>query len=67
MRLSLVVPCFNEEASVERLHEAVTAAVAELTDVDFEVVYVDDGSSRRHPRGAARARRRRRRVRYTSR
>ncbi|MEU2664271.1 glycosyltransferase family 2 protein [Micromonospora sp. NBC_01740] len=45
VRLSLVVPCFNEEASVERLHTAVTAAVAELTDVDIEVVYVDDGSS----------------------
>ena len=33
MRLSVVVPCFNEEASVERLHTAVTAALAELTDV----------------------------------
>ncbi|SCL71885.1 Glycosyltransferase involved in cell wall bisynthesis [Micromonospora citrea] len=43
--LSLVVPCFNEEASVERLHAAVTAAVAELSDVEIEVVYVDDGSS----------------------
>lgn len=45
MRLSVVVPCFNEEASVERLHTAVTAAVAELSDVEIEVVYVDDGSS----------------------
>ncbi|MFF5182006.1 glycosyltransferase family 2 protein [Micromonospora sp. NPDC000316] len=44
LRLSIVVPCFNEEASVERLHESVTAALAELTDVDIEVVYVDDGS-----------------------
>ncbi|MEV4463958.1 glycosyltransferase family 2 protein [Micromonospora echinofusca] len=45
VRLSVVVPCFNEEASVERLHAAVNAAVAELTDVEIEVVYVDDGSS----------------------
>ncbi|MCI4061300.1 glycosyltransferase family 2 protein [Micromonospora sp. R77] len=44
MRLSVVVPCFNEEASVERLHETVSAALAELPDVDVEVVYVDDGS-----------------------
>ncbi|PSK67144.1 putative glycosyltransferase CsbB [Micromonospora sp. MH33] len=45
MRLSVVVPCFNEEASVEGLHRAVTAALAELSDVDVEVVYVDDGSA----------------------
>ncbi|RKN45385.1 glycosyltransferase [Micromonospora endolithica] len=44
MRLSLVVPCFNEEDSVERLHAAVTAACAELSDVEVEIVYVDDGS-----------------------
>ncbi|WFE34637.1 glycosyltransferase family 2 protein [Micromonospora sp. WMMD975] len=45
MRLSLVVPCFNEEASVERLHETVHAALAGLADVEVEVVYVDDGST----------------------
>jgi glycosyltransferase involved in cell wall biosynthesis len=44
VRLSVVVPCFNEEASVERLHAAVTEALAELPDVEVEVVYVDDGS-----------------------
>ncbi|WLS43496.1 glycosyltransferase family 2 protein [Micromonospora profundi] len=44
MRLSVVVPCFNEEESVERLHESVTAALADLSDVEIEVVYVDDGS-----------------------
>ncbi|MFD6611708.1 glycosyltransferase family 2 protein [Micromonospora chalcea] len=44
MRLSVVVPCFNEEESVERLHEMLSTALAELPDVDVEVVYVDDGS-----------------------
>jgi glycosyltransferase involved in cell wall biosynthesis len=43
MRLSVVVPCFNEEASVERLHAAVTAATAALT-AEIEIVFVDDGS-----------------------
>lgn len=44
MRLSVVVPCFNEEASVDRLHSAVTLAVESLT-ADVEIVFVDDGSS----------------------
>ncbi|MCW6008802.1 glycosyltransferase family 2 protein [Micromonospora sp. CPCC 205371] len=43
MRLSVVVPCFNEEASVDRLHSAVTLAVKSLT-ADVEIVFVDDGS-----------------------
>ncbi|WP_269474575.1 glycosyltransferase [Phytohabitans flavus] len=43
MLLSVVVPCFNEEASVERLHAAVTAATAALT-TEIEIVFVDDGS-----------------------
>lgn len=43
MRLSVVVPCFNEEASVERLHAAVGVATASLSD-DVEIVFVDDGS-----------------------
>ncbi|MEH1123371.1 glycosyltransferase family 2 protein [Micromonospora sp. CPCC 206061] len=43
MRLSVVVPCFNEEASVDRLHSAVTLAVQSLT-ADVEIVFVDDGS-----------------------
>lgn len=43
MRLSVVVPCFNEEASVDRLHSAVTLAVESLT-AEVEIVFVDDGS-----------------------
>lgn len=43
MRLSVVVPCFNEEASVDRLHSAVTLAVQALA-ADVEIVFVDDGS-----------------------
>ncbi|WP_353850576.1 glycosyltransferase family 2 protein [Solwaraspora sp. WMMA2056] len=45
MRLSVVVPCFNEEASLVPLHTAVSAALAALPDIDVEYVYVDDGST----------------------
>ncbi|MBS2532857.1 glycosyltransferase family 2 protein [Catenulispora sp. NF23] len=44
MRLSLVVPCFNEEAVLARLHEVVRAETAGIAD-EVELVFVDDGSS----------------------
>ncbi|MBD0737686.1 glycosyltransferase family 2 protein [Streptomyces sp. CBMA29] len=46
MRLSIVVPCYNEEAVIElfdvRIRETLTAL-----SVDYELCYVDDGSSDR--------------------
>jgi glycosyltransferase involved in cell wall biosynthesis len=44
MRLSLVVPCFNEEAVLARFHEAVRAETAGIAS-EIELVFVDDGSS----------------------
>jgi glycosyltransferase involved in cell wall biosynthesis len=43
MRLSLVVPCFNEEAVLARFHEVVRAETAGIAD-EVELVFVDDGS-----------------------
>lgn len=39
--LSVVAPCFEEEAVLERFHAELTRA---LRDLDFELVLVDDGS-----------------------
>ncbi|MEV4311960.1 glycosyltransferase family 2 protein [Actinocrispum sp. NPDC049592] len=44
MRLSVVVPCFNEEHGLADLHARLSAVLPEVTP-DFEVVLVDDGSS----------------------
>jgi polyisoprenyl-phosphate glycosyltransferase len=44
MRLSLVVPCFNEEAVLARFHEVVRAETTGIAD-EVEVIFVDDGSS----------------------
>ncbi|MGI8577747.1 MAG: glycosyltransferase family 2 protein [Nocardioidaceae bacterium] len=41
--LSVVVPCYNEEAVLARLHEELSVELGALTD-DFEVLLVDDGS-----------------------
>ncbi|OEJ95928.1 glycosyltransferase family 2 protein [Streptomyces thermolilacinus] len=43
MLISIVVPCFDEEEIIARFHEHVTTELGRLA-VDFELVYVDDGS-----------------------
>jgi glycosyltransferase involved in cell wall biosynthesis len=44
MRLSVVVPCLNEEAVIDLFDARIRATLNSL-DVDFELCYVDDGSS----------------------
>jgi glycosyltransferase involved in cell wall biosynthesis len=46
MRLSVVVPCFNEEMVIESF-DAKTREVLDSLPVDYEICYVDDGSSDR--------------------
>jgi len=43
MKLSLVVPCYNEAENVEAFQEAVIAAFADC-GYRYEIVFVDDGS-----------------------
>jgi len=42
--LSIVVPCFNEEACLAVLHERLTNAAREAVGEDYEIVLVNDGS-----------------------
>jgi glycosyltransferase involved in cell wall biosynthesis len=56
-KLSVIVPLYNEEDSVEPLHAAIVAAVAPL-GIEFEMLFVDDGSrDTTHARAVAVARR----------
>jgi len=42
--LSIVVPCFNEEACLAALHARLTAAAKKAVGEDYELVLVNDGS-----------------------
>ena len=44
LRLSVVVPCFNEQDMITATHERLSAALRGLANVTGEIVYVDDGS-----------------------
>ncbi|WP_329212541.1 glycosyltransferase [Streptomyces sp. NBC_01708] len=45
-QLSLVVPCFNEAAVIEKFHSAVDEVMGP-SGIAFEICYVDDGSTDR--------------------
>lgn len=45
-RISVVVPVYNEEGNVEKLHEEIKA-VCRKENYEYEIIFVDDGSSDR--------------------
>lgn len=44
-KVSIVVPCYNEEASIPYFQEAITQIAGTLASYHFELIYIDDGSS----------------------
>src|SRR5262245_22904599 len=45
--VSIVSPVFQEEAGIEEFHRRLSATIDAVDDLDFEVVYVNDGSTDR--------------------
>ncbi|MBO9621876.1 MAG: glycosyltransferase family 2 protein [Sphingomonas sp.] len=43
-KLSIVVPCYNEEGCLEMLHARVSAAAKAAVGEDYEIVLINDGS-----------------------
>lgn len=43
-KLSVVVPCYNEEACLELLHGRISAAARAAVGDDYEIVLINDGS-----------------------
>ncbi|MER8117257.1 glycosyltransferase family 2 protein [Streptomyces sp. NPDC094031] len=68
MLISIVAPCYNEEAVLDRFHQAVQRISDELLPLghDMEFVYVDDGSRDRTLAVLERLAARDPRVRYVS-
>jgi len=45
MLLSVIVPCYNEAAVLPATHARLSRALTSIADADFELIFVDDGSS----------------------
>lgn len=44
MKLTIVVPCFNEAPTLQQLHTRVTRSAQDAVGQDFELILVNDGS-----------------------
>jgi polyisoprenyl-phosphate glycosyltransferase len=45
MLLSVIVPCYNEAAVLRATHERLSRTLGSLPDIEFEIIFVDDGSA----------------------
>ncbi len=43
--ISVVIPCFNEEAVIDMTHQRLVQVLRKCEDIDFELIYVDDCSN----------------------
>jgi polyisoprenyl-phosphate glycosyltransferase len=50
MFVSVIVPCYNEEALIRETHRRLTDVLDKLENLGYELVYVDDGSKDETPR-----------------
>ena len=46
-RLSIVAPCYNEEACLEEFHRRISAAAQDIVGSDYELIVLNDGSTDR--------------------
>ncbi len=44
MLVSVIVPCYNEEQMIAETGRQLVVTLAGIEDIDFEIIYVDDGS-----------------------
>ena len=47
MKISLVIPCYNEEESLPIFYDELKKVASEMSDYEFEMLFIDDGSKDR--------------------
>ena len=47
MKLSIIVPFFNEENMIQKMYDALVAEVNKITKAEFEIIFINDGSKDR--------------------
>ena len=44
-KISVIVPCYNEEESISLFYKEINKVTKKMKDVSFELIFIDDGSS----------------------
>lgn len=44
-KLSVVIPCYNEEKSIPLFYQEIYKVSKEMKDIEFEFIFIDDGSN----------------------
>ena len=43
--ITILIPCYNEEEVINICHDEVTKVIDNMENYDFEIIYVNDGST----------------------
>lgn len=43
--ITIIVPCYNEEKVINLFYEEITLTISSIHNYDFEIIFIDDGSS----------------------
>ena len=43
-KISVIVPCYNEEEVLPLFHREVTKELNKINNIDYEILFIDDGS-----------------------
>ena len=43
-KISVIVPCYNEEESLPIFYKEITKVIKEMGNVEFELLFINDGS-----------------------
>lgn len=65
-KISVIVPCYNEEDTIEAFYEAITEFWKNMSQYELEVIFVDDGSKDKTHELAKKISKADDRIRYTS-
>ena len=44
-KISIVIPCYNEQETIPIFYKEVTKIADEMKDLDFELLFINDGSN----------------------
>ena len=44
MKLSVVIPFYNEENMIQKMYDELVKEINQITKAEFEIIFINDGS-----------------------